>query len=196
MKNKIDEIPSGGIGLKLIGKIADELNYTPTSDSRNCLLIVKYYQPSPRSSQAGYFKRARDFLKSFYWLKKQRTPQSKPSFNQPMHKISLKLNSDIKGVTQVLGWFESCFLEYLPIPKAVLYQFKLATVEGFTNAVRHAHKNLPPETPIELEITVFNSRLELKIWDWGKPFDLTAKLKEELPETSLFSRKELGFTLD
>jgi serine/threonine-protein kinase RsbW len=196
MKNNIDEIPSSGIGIKLIGKIADELNYTPTSDSRNCLLIVKYYQPSPHSSQAGYFKRARDFLNGFYWLKKQRTPQSKPNFNQPLHKISLKLNSDIKGVTQVLVWFESCVLEYLPIPEAVLHQFKLATVEGFTNAVRHAHKNLPPETPIDLEITVFSSRLELKIWDWGKPFDLTAKLKEELPETSLFSRKELGFTLD
>jgi serine/threonine-protein kinase RsbW len=63
-------------------------------------------------------------------------------------------------------------------------------VEGFTNAVRHAHKNLPIETPIELEITVFNERVEIKIWDGGKPFDFKAKLKEELPEKSPFSLSE------
>jgi anti-sigma regulatory factor (Ser/Thr protein kinase) len=32
-------------------------------------------------------------------------------------------------------------------------------------------KICPEETPIELEITVFNERLEIEIWDWGKPFD-------------------------
>jgi serine/threonine-protein kinase RsbW len=53
--------------------------------------------------------------------------------------------------------------------------------EAFTNAVRHAHKNLPRETRIDLEITVFNARLEIKIWDWGELFDLQAKLKEEWP---------------
>jgi serine/threonine-protein kinase RsbW len=66
-------------------------------------------------------------------------------------------------------------------------------VEGFTNAVRHAHKNLPRSTPIDLEITVFNERLEIKIWDLGKPFDFKAKLKEELPEESPFSLSEGNF---
>ena len=40
--SEIDEISK--IGIKLIGKIADELSYTRTSDGRNCLLIVKYYR--------------------------------------------------------------------------------------------------------------------------------------------------------
>jgi serine/threonine-protein kinase RsbW len=53
--------------------------------------------------------------------------------------------------------------------------------EAFTKAVRHAHKNLPIESPIDLEITVFNDRLEIKIWDRGEPFDFQAKLKEEWP---------------
>ena len=44
MRDNRDEIPSGGVGIKIIGKIADQLSYTRTSDSRNCLLIVKYYQ--------------------------------------------------------------------------------------------------------------------------------------------------------
>lgn len=199
MRDNIDEIPSGGIGIKLIGKIADELSYTRTSDGRNCLLIVKYYQnvlgkiPPQDSTQAGYFKRGLDVLNSFNWLKESRNSQSEQSFNQPLQKISLQVNTDIKVVAQVLSWIEQ--LDNLPIPEAVWHQCKLATIEGFTNAVRHAHKDLPLETPIELEITVFNDRLEIKIWDWGKPFDFQAKLTEKLPETSLFSWDDEGFTI-
>jgi serine/threonine-protein kinase RsbW len=195
----MDEIPSGGIGIKLIGKIADELSYTRTSDGRNCLLIVKYYQnvsgqvPSQDSTQAGYFKRGLDVLNSFNWLKEQRTSQSERTSNQPLQKISLQVNTDINAVAQVLGWVEQ--LDNLPIPEAVWHQCKLATIEGFTNAVRHAHKGLPLETLIELEITVFNDRLEIKVWDWGKPFDFQAKLTEKLPETSLFSWDDEGFTI-
>ena len=201
MIDNIDEIPSGGVGIKIIGKIADELSYTPTSDSRNCLFIVKYYQqpdlvqPQPRK-QAGFFKRAIDVLNSFNGFQKQLNPQSDPSSNQQIQKFSLQLqlNSDIYAVAQVLSWLEQLDpLHPLPIPVAVLHQCKLAVVEGFTNAVRHAHKNLPRETPIELEITVFNERLEIKIWDRGKPFDFKAKLKEELPEKSPFSLSEGNF---
>ena len=159
MRDNIDEIPSGGVGIKIIGKIADELSYTPTSDGRNCLFIVKYYQ---QPSQARIFKRAMDVLNSFNGFQKQRNPQSDPSSNQHTQKFSLQLNTDIKLVAQVLSWLEQ--LDPLPIiPEAVLHQCKLAVVEGFTNAVRHAHKNLPRETPIELEITVFNEGLEIKI---------------------------------
>jgi len=194
MRDNIDEIPSGGVGIKIIGKIADELSYTPTSDRRNCLFLVKYYQqpelgPPQDSSQAGIFKRASDVLNRFNGFQKQRNPQSDPSSNQQSQKFSLQLNTDIKAVAQVLSWLEQ--LDPLPIPEAVLHQCKLAVVEGFTNAVRHAHKNLPIETPIELEITVFNERLEIKIWDGGKPFDFQAKLKEKLlEEKSLFSLSE------
>ncbi|MEG4108869.1 ATP-binding protein [Microcoleus sp. S13_C5] len=190
MIDNIEEIPSGGIGIKIIGKIADELSYTRTSEGRNCLFIVKYYQqpglvPSQDSIQDGFFKGAIDVLTSFkFWFHKQRFPQSEPSYNQPFYKISIQLNTDIKAVAQVLSWAEQ--LEPLPIPLVVLHQSKLAVIEGFTNAVRHAHKNLPLETPIEIEIRVFNEHLEVKIWDWGEPFDIQAKLKEELPQKSLY----------
>ncbi|MEG4961911.1 MULTISPECIES: ATP-binding protein [unclassified Microcoleus] len=197
MRDNIDEIPSGGIGIQLISKIADRLSYTRTSDYRNCLLIVKYFQPGlipPQPSpQSGYLKRVIDFLNGFIFpLERQRNRQLYRSDNQPIKTIHLQLNTDLKSVAQVLWWVEQFFLEYLPIPEAVLQQCKLATIEGFTNAVRHAHKNLPLETPIDLEITVFNERLELKIWDMGEPFDLQAKLIEELPV--IWS--ELGFMLD
>jgi serine/threonine-protein kinase RsbW len=195
MRDNIDEIPSGGIGIKLIGKIADELSYTRTSEGRNCLLIVKYFQPVPPqpSAQAGCLKRVLAILNSFNWLQEQPTPQSDPSSNPPIHKIHLRVNSDLQSVTEVLLWIEQ--LEDLPIPEAVLHQCKLAAIEGFTNAVRHAHKKtLPSETVIVLGIAVFADRLEIEIWDWGQPFDLKAKLKEELPEKTLFCWNDLGFT--
>jgi serine/threonine-protein kinase RsbW len=189
--NNMNEIPSGGIGIKLMGKIADELSYTRTSDGRNCLLIVKYFQPVPPKPKtpARFF----NLLNSFNWLQEQLTPQSdRSSLNEPIHKNHLRVSSDIKAVTEVLLWAEQ--LEDLPIPEAVLQLCKLALVEGFTNAVRHAHKNLPLETPIDLSLAVFADRLEIEIFDWGQPFDLKAKLKEELPEKNLFSWNELGFT--
>ncbi|MEG4811683.1 ATP-binding protein [Microcoleus sp. F8-D3] len=190
MRDNIDEIPSGGIGIKIIGKIADDLSYTRTSDGRNCLFIVKYYQQpgivqSQRSIEDGFLKRASDVLTSFnLGFQKQRVTQSEPISNQLVQKINLQINTDIKAVAQVLSWVEQ--LDPLPIPLAVLHQCKLAAIEGFTNAVRHAHKNLPLETPIELEIMVFKEHLEVKIWDWGDPFDFQAKLKEELLEKSLY----------
>ncbi|EGK90299.1 ATP-binding protein [Microcoleus vaginatus PCC 9802] len=190
MRDNIDEIPSGGIGIKIIGKIADELSYTRTSDGRNCLFIVKYYQqpglvPSQHSLQDGFFKRAIDVLNSFnFRFQKQRNRQAEPSYNQQVQKFSLQVNTEIKAVAQVLSWVEQ--LDTLPIPLVVLHQCKLAVIEGFTNAVRHAHKNLPLETPIELEIMVFNEHLEVKIWDWGEPFDIQAKLKEELPQKNMY----------
>ena len=194
--SEIDEI--GKIGIKLIGKIADELSYTRTSEGRNCLFIVKYFQPAlvpPQpSSETSIFKRAIDVLHSFNWLQEQRNPQSDRSYNQPLHQIKLQVSSEIQAVTQVLYWVEQ--LEPLGIPETVLELCKLAVVEGFTNAVRHAHTNLSVETPkIELAIAVFNERLEIEIWDWGKPFDLKTKLKEELPEKTLFSWNDLSFTL-
>ena len=68
MRDNIDEIPAGGVGIKIIGKIADELSYTPTSDGQNCLFIVKYYpkpglvQPQHRT-QAGFFLSGRSIFK-------------------------------------------------------------------------------------------------------------------------------------
>ena len=102
--------------------------------------------------------------------------QRQQSCNTPIEKISLKVNTDLKELERVLEWFKQ--LERLPISKQVWAQCELVLAEGFTNAVRHAHKNFPLGTPIELEVTVFKESLEIKIWDYGQPFDLEAKLSE------------------
>jgi serine/threonine-protein kinase RsbW len=165
-----------GIGIKLIDKIADELSYTRSADDRrNCLLMVKKFQP-------GFFKQAIATLNSLILAE------------QSLKKITLRVNTDIKAVAQVLLWVEQ--LGNLQIPEAVLHESKLLAIEGFTNAVQHAHKTLPSGTPIDLAISVFNERLEIEIWDWGEPFDLKAKLKEELQELDPFGLQELGFMLE
>ena len=61
-----------------------------------------------------------------------------------------------------------------------MYCLKLALAEGFSNAVRHAHRHLPPDTPIDVEFNLSRDRIELKIWDWGKPFDPDALEEPEL----------------
>ncbi|MEW6493442.1 MAG: anti-sigma regulatory factor [Cyanobacteriota bacterium] len=105
-----------------------------------------------------------------------------PGFEQskacetPLKKIHLQVNTALNELDRVLQWFNQ--LEHLLIPQMVWCQCQLVLAEGFTNAVRHAHKNLPVETPIELEVTVFNKRLEIRVWDYGQPFDLEAKLIE------------------
>ncbi len=42
--------------------------------------------------------------------------------------------------------------------------------------------NLPRATPIDLEVKVFASYLEIRIWDRGQPFDLEAKLHSIMKE--------------
>ncbi len=94
---------------------------------------------------------------------------------QPLRQSSLQVETDLHAVTQVLQWFEEFTVPILPQP--LQSHCQLAFVEGFTNAVRHAHHHLPSTTPIELELRVFPDCLEMRIWDHGEPFDLQAKLE-------------------
>ena len=96
--------------------------------------------------------------------------------NPVCKKIRLKVKTELSALSQVLQWFDQ--LQQLSIPEMAWMECQLALAEAFTNAVRHAHNGLPKETPIEVEATVFNEALEIKVWDYGKPFDLEAKFKQ------------------
>ncbi|HEY9598302.1 MAG TPA: ATP-binding protein [Cyanophyceae cyanobacterium] len=83
--------------------------------------------------------------------------------------------TDLRALDQVLSWFDQL---YQPsIPKKVWLQCQLALAEGFTNAVRHAHRNFSTDVPIDIEITLFSGGLEMRIWDQGLPFDFEQKLQ-------------------
>jgi serine/threonine-protein kinase RsbW len=82
----------------------------------------------------------------------------------------LMTQSDLSAITQVLEWFER--FRQPPISQSAWLQGQIALVEGFTNAVRHAHAHLPSQTPIKLEAGLYCDRLEIRVWDQGSPFDL------------------------
>jgi serine/threonine-protein kinase RsbW len=181
MLNSIDQLAEGGRGIKLMWQIADELSYSRTLDGRNCLWLSKSYEVESRSRSQNIKKASRldglmKFLNTWDWQNK--TQQEHELHESHVQHISLQVNTDLNALTRVLEWFEQ--LKDLSIPNEVWWKFQLALAEGFTNAVRHAHKNLPVETPVQLEIIVFNGRWELKVWDCGPYFDFDAKLKETL----------------
>ncbi|NJK67876.1 MAG: ATP-binding protein [Microcoleus sp. CSU_2_2] len=99
---------------------------------------------------------------------------------QPKAESHLQVETDLKALTEVLEWLENIVLPLLP--EELWWQCRLIINEGFTNAVRHAHHNLPPATPIDLEVKVFCCYLEIRIWDRGQPFDLEAKLRSIMQE--------------
>lgn len=92
-----------------------------------------------------------------------------------LSKRNLQLKSDLKALTDLLTWFERL---YDPrISQGVWLRCELGLVEAFTNAVRHAHKNLSSKVTIDLEVTISEDCIEMRVWDFGPPFDLKEKLK-------------------
>ncbi|MCL2934059.1 MAG: ATP-binding protein [Trichodesmium sp. MAG_R03] len=107
-------------------------------------------------------------------------------------KAYLQVCSDLRENDKVLSWFDQ--LHQVLIPKTVWLQCELTLAEGFTNAARHAHKYLPIETPIEIEITMYTNYLEIRIWDYGQPFDLIEWLKAQ-PDPDMFAPGGRGIRL-
>lgn len=175
----IEDLSEGGRGIKLMWQIADELSYTRTSTHQNCLLIGKNYQrsgispPSTPQKKSFLHRLFKDVLHFNWFNLPVEPPIDKGSVLQTSR---LRVNTDLSALATILLWFDQ--LNPQEMPKEVGFMCKLALAEGFTNAVRYAHNFLPPETPIDLEIKVFESRIEMRIWDFGKPFDLEEKLRE------------------
>ncbi|WP_392534853.1 ATP-binding protein [Nostoc sp. C117] len=92
-------------------------------------------------------------------------------------KIYLKVNTDLTASPQVLSWFEEMNQPNLP-DQTIWWQCQILMIEGFTNIVEHAHKNLPTETPIEIEAVRLNEYIEIRIWSHGQFFDLEKQLRQ------------------
>lgn len=90
-------------------------------------------------------------------------------------KYTLHLTTEIALLNEVLTWFDQ--FNHPPVPDRTWMQCQLALAEAFTNAVRHAHKGLSSETPIDLEVSILPDSLEIRIWDCGPGLDLAKKLK-------------------
>jgi serine/threonine-protein kinase RsbW len=97
----------------------------------------------------------------------------------------LKVRSDLTVQAQVQKWFEKFYSNHISQnanSQRQFYRLNLALAEGFSNAVRHAHQELPSDTTIEIELAIRDERIEIRIWDQGKPFNPN-DVKEPLPGT-------------
>ncbi|HIK44184.1 MAG TPA: ATP-binding protein [Leptolyngbyaceae cyanobacterium M65_K2018_010] len=90
----------------------------------------------------------------------------------------IKILTDPTELKSVLAWFDQ--FQTAPIPRQLWLQCQLALIEGFTNAVRHAHVGLPTTTPIQIEVSISDQTIDIKIWDQGPGFDLNSVLKTKL----------------
>ena len=107
--------------------------------------------------------------------------------------LSFQVNSDLKSLDQVLENFNR--LHQPSIPTKDWLQCQLALAEGFTNAVRHAHQGLPPKVPIQIEIFLEPQTVEIRIWDWGPPFNLEDFLKQQAGSQKQLSEHGQGLTI-
>ncbi|MCG6133371.1 MAG: anti-sigma regulatory factor [Nostoc sp. LLA-1] len=109
-------------------------------------------------------------------------------------KIHLKVNTDLNATGEVLSWFEQ--LNQPPLSdKKIWWQCQTLLIEGFTNIVEHAHKNLLLETPIELEAVRLNEYIEIRIWSFGKAFDLQQQLQTKPDLTDNFQARGRGLKI-
>ncbi|BAU13986.1 anti-sigma regulatory factor, Ser/Thr protein kinase [Leptolyngbya sp. NIES-3755] len=89
-----------------------------------------------------------------------------------IHFDRLIVQTELTAISQILAWFGT--FQQSPVTQAIWLQGQIGLVEGFTNAVRHAHEELPRQTPIKLEAGIYPNHLEIRVWDRGSPFDLDA----------------------
>ncbi|MEA5416101.1 ATP-binding protein [Synechococcus sp. BA-132 BA5] len=90
------------------------------------------------------------------------------------HNSELDVISDLGELETVLSWFER--QQHPDVPSDLWMQAQMALVEGFTNAVRHAHAHLVAPPQVHLSLQLSSQAFRIQIIDHGEPFDFAAAL--------------------
>lgn len=98
-------------------------------------------------------------------------------------KFCLRVESRIEALEEVSQWLDK-FLRPFVLAEDIRLQYRLIVDEGFINVVIHAHQDLPPTTPIDLEAQIFTNYIDIRIWDLGQPFNLEETLQALLKQHS------------
>jgi len=96
-----------------------------------------------------------------------------------MPKSSFRATTNLSELVQILAWFDA--FTQSSLPETTFMECQTLLAEGFTNAVRHAHQSKAIDLPIDIELQLRDQQIEIRIWDYGEPFDLLQKVKS-LPE--------------
>ena len=105
----------------------------------------------------------------------------------------LQVKSEFSELSHVLSWFEG--LNNHLIPKYIWLGIQTALAEGFDNAIDHAHKELPSETPIDIELVIFSKSIEIHIFDRGPGIDLEQYLSNKLDEVDEDAERGRGINI-
>jgi serine/threonine-protein kinase RsbW len=92
-----------------------------------------------------------------------------------IQQASLQTETDIDAIAIVTEWFQQ--FQYPPLSQTHWMEAQLALIEGFTNAVLHAHNQLAQQTPIELNAQLCTDCFQFSIWDYGVAYDFEATLQ-------------------
>ncbi|MFM2312308.1 MAG: hypothetical protein RLZZ04_1584 [Cyanobacteriota bacterium] len=93
-----------------------------------------------------------------------------------LRSIEIEVRRDLQALEHVLLQFNQIYQDFIPLRD--WSECRLALAEGFTNAVRHAHKNLPSNISIRIAVRLKATAMEIKIWDYGSVFDLKHFIEE------------------
>jgi serine/threonine-protein kinase RsbW len=110
-----------------------------------------------------------------------------------LRKIEIEVASDLNALDRVLLQFNQIYQDY--IPERDWLECRLALAEGFTNAVRHAHRHLSKDIPIKIEILLTDQTIEIRIWDWGAAFDLQEFIARKSQRTSAWLTSGRGIPI-
>jgi serine/threonine-protein kinase RsbW len=94
----------------------------------------------------------------------------------PEQRLLLRVDSRIETLPKVLAWFQQ--FDSPPLSHERWLQAQHGIVEGYTNAVKHAHAHLPSTTPIDLEVHRSEQRFCIRIWDRGPAYDFEQALRD------------------
>lgn len=90
----------------------------------------------------------------------------------PLTIRTARFPSRLEETPALLSWFAE--LQPASLDPLIWVQAQTALVEGFTNAVRHAHALLESPPAIEVAVALSTSELWIRIYDHGRFFDIPA----------------------
>ncbi|NJN24192.1 MAG: anti-sigma regulatory factor [Acaryochloridaceae cyanobacterium RL_2_7] len=86
----------------------------------------------------------------------------------------IQLSSSLSNVPVLGQWFmQFC---QPPLPREIWLEANAALIEGYTNAVRHAHRHLSQTQPVWINALLTPENLMFEIWDQGFPFNFEQEL--------------------
>lgn len=104
---------------------------------------------------------------------------------------TLTVETQRENAQVALDWYDQ--LKQPQIPLRTWLELQTVLGEGFDNVLKYAHKELPANTPIDLELNISSHTLILQIWDRGPGLDNPDKIFKSLEDVDLMAEGERGF---